>query len=233
MTDPEFVVEVDADSTVDLGEKKEGKLELEMVLHPNKSLRVKSAGMDEDLVKDPMTREVAGAMIRAMYKYGGVGLAAQQVGYPGAMFVTDHQWPVSGKHKPKIFINPNVREFGTGTIAIEMGEGCLSVPYPGTRQKIERAETITVEWRDLNWNQHEETFEGTEAIVMQHEIDHLHGNLYFDHLSRLKQDIINRKVRKVRREYMRGFKAAQRELRMAGEAKKRTLKRRKLAKGTK
>jgi peptide deformylase len=176
------------------------------------------------------TRMVAGAMIRSMYQYGGVGLAAQQVGFPGAMFVTDAQWPISGRHKPKIFINPNVRAFGSNTIAIEMGEGCLSVPYPGTRQKVERADTITVEWRDLNWEMHEETFEGTEAIVMQHEIDHLHGNLYFDHLSRLKQDVIKRKIKKIRREYMRGFKAAQREVRMAGELKGRVEKRRKGAK---
>jgi peptide deformylase len=206
------------------------KLELNMVIYPDKRLRERCTGLDAETVEDKTTRMVAGAMIRTMYKYGGVGLAAQQVGYPGAMFVTDHQWPISGRHKPKIFINPNVRSFGEDAITLNTGEGCLSVPY-GVPSQIERACEITVEWRDLNWELHEETFVGTEAIVMQHEIDHLHGHLYFDHLSRLKQDIIKRKIKKIRRQYMKGYKATQREVRMAGETKKRTNKRRKLAKG--
>jgi peptide deformylase len=217
-------------------EEKSSKLELRMVIHPDGRLRERSVGLSENDVqgeKKQDLRMVAGAMIRAMYQYGGVGLAAQQVGFPGAMFVTDAQWPATGHYKPRIFLNPNIREFGNATIAIGMGEGCLSVPYPGTRQKVERASTVTVEWRDLNWELHEEKFEGTEAIVMQHEIDHLHGNLYIDHLSQLKRDIIDRKIKKVRRQYKRGFKSTQREIRMAGELKKRTQKRRKnTAKGT-
>lgn len=207
-------------------EDKPKKLELNMVIYPDKHLREKAVGMSEDDVTGEMrgtTRKVAGAMIRAMYKYGGVGLAAQQVGFPGAIFVTDAQWPETGRHKPRIFINPNVRAFGQDAIALKMGEGCLSLPY-GIHAPIERSSEITVEWRDLNWKLHEETFTGTEAIVMQHEIDHLHGNLFIDHLSRLKQDIIKRKIRKIRKKYLQGWKATQREIRLALRAKKKKQK---------
>lgn len=226
MTEPEFTAEIDTNA-VDLGEKKSGKLQLRMVVFPDARLRETSTGMSEDDVLGEMrdtTRQVAGAMIRAMYQYGGVGLAAQQVGFPGAMFVWDAQWPITGKHKPHIMINPNVRKFGQSTISIAMGEGCLSVPYDGVRQKVERSNSITIEWRDLNWEMHEQEFIGTDAIVLQHEIDHLHGNLYFDHLSKLKQDIILRKVKKTRKKYMAGWKATQKEVRTAQLAAKRKKK---------
>ena len=190
------------------------KLELKMVIHPDNRLRVKSIGMTEDDVTGEgkeLTRMTAGAMIRAMYQYAGVGLAAQQVGFPGAMFVLDAQWPITRRHLPRIFINPNVREFSGGAIALSGGEGCLSTPY-GFKAQVQRSEKIRIEWHDLDWNLHEEWFEGTEAIVTQHELDHLQGNLFIDHLSRLRQDIFNRKVRKIRKKYMAGFKATQKEL---------------------
>ena len=189
------------------------KLELKMVIHPDKRLREKSIGMTEDDVMGDgreVTRTTAGAMIRAMYQYAGVGLAAQQVGFPGAMFVLDAQWPITGRHSPSIFINPNVREFDGEAIALNGGEGCLSTPY-GFKAQVERSARIRIEWRDLDWNLHEEWFEGTPAIVVQHEIDHLHGNLFIGHLSRLKQDIFNRKMRKIRKKYMDGFKATKKE----------------------
>ena len=78
------------------------ELELTMVIYPDKRLREKCIGLSEEETKRDSTREVAEAMIRAMYKYGGVGLAAQQVGYPGAMFVTDAHWPETGKHDARI-----------------------------------------------------------------------------------------------------------------------------------
>lgn len=232
MTEPPELDLTTPAEVVELGEDKPKKLVLRMVIYPDKRLREKATGMCEDDIKGEMqetTRMVAGAMIRAMYKYGGVGLAAQQVGFPGAMFVTDSQWPETGRHKPKIFINPNVRGFGQDAISLKMGEGCLSLPY-GIHSPIERSAEITVEWRDLNWELHKETFTGTEAIVMQHEIDHLHGNLFIDHLSRLKQDIIKRKIRKIRKKYLQGWKATRREILRAVTLKKRTDKRRKLAK---
>jgi peptide deformylase len=226
MTEPPEIDLSEPGEAVTLGGEKPGKLELRMVIHPDPRLREKSIGLKEDDVMGEMketTRMVAGAMIRSMYKYAGVGLAAQQVGYPGAMFVMDAQWPITGRHKPRIFINPNVREFGQGAIALSGGEGCLSTPY-GFRSQVQRSETVTIEYRDLNWNLHEETFEGTDAIVIQHEIDHLHGNLFIDHLSRLKKDIFNRKVKKLRKRYSDGQKAAMKEIKQAAKIKNRMKK---------
>lgn len=191
------------------------KIELQMVLHPDKGLREKAVGMSEnDVLGDnrDLVRQTAGAMIRLMYTYTGIGLAAQQVGFPGAMFVLDTQWPKSGRYKPQIFVNPIVLEHSDEAIEVGgRGEGCLSTPY-GFYANVKRAAQIKIKWRDLNWYEHEEWFDDMDAIAIQHEIDHLHGHLFIDHLSRLKQDIFNRKVKKMHRLYRKGQQAAMREI---------------------
>jgi peptide deformylase len=190
------------------------KLELSLVIHPNDGLREKASGFKHaDVIDmDSEVRQIAGAMIRAMYKYAGIGLAAQQVGVKNAIFVLDAQWPVTGRHKPKIFLNPVIKEYAGGAVALSPpGEGCLSTPY-GFKSQVQRSEAVRIEWRDLNWELHNEWFDGVEAIAIQHEIDHLHGYLFVDRLSGLKRDIFNRKVKKTRRHYMQGVKAVKKKV---------------------
>jgi peptide deformylase len=193
------------------------KQELEMVIFPDDFLRIELEPFTEEQVKTPLCRNTAGAMLRTMYKYCGIGLAAQQVGVPQAIFVMDHEWPVTGKRKPRIFINPEIVEAEGDPIELARpGEGCLSLPF-GFRQPVARASRVLLKWRDLNWVEHEEWFEDTAAIVVQHEIDHLFGILFVDRMSRLKQDMFKRKMFKVRRQHKKGFKKALAAMKQAGK----------------
>lgn len=191
------------------------KLELKMVVYPDKILKQKALAFTEERVLGAdraLTRQIAGAMIRNMYEYQGMGLAAQQVGCPFAIFVMDTDWVQWGTKKPCIFLNPVIKEYGEDTIALSPpGEGCLSTPY-GYRAQVGRANRVLMEWKDLNWETHEAWFEGTEAICVQHEIDHLHGFLFVDRLSRLKQDIFKRKAKKLRRRIINNQKTMLKEM---------------------
>lgn len=195
-------------------EPEEEKLELKMIIHPNESLSWKATGLKEEDVKNPevKVKETAEAIIETMYKYAGIGLAAQQVGIPYAMFVMDCDWPTEGEHNPEVFINPVIKEYDGDVVAMSPpGEGCLSTPY-GFKAQVKRSAKVQIEWRDLDWNLKTEWFEGVEAICVQHEIDHLHGFLFVDRISRLKRDIFDRKVKKARRQYMQGIKKIKRQI---------------------
>jgi len=193
------------------------KQELEMVIFPDDFLRAELQPFTEEQVKTPLCRNTAGAMIRLMYRYYGIGLAAQQAGVPQAIFVMDYEWVLTGQRKPRIFLNPEIVEAEGAAIELDRpGEGCLSLPY-GFRQPIPRASRIRLKWRDLNWVEHEEWFEDRAAIVVQHEVDHLFGILFVDRMSRLKQDMFKRKMFKVRRQHKKGFKKALKAMKNAGK----------------
>ncbi len=206
MTDPEEVVL----------EPLEEKLELKMVIYPDASLKWKATGLKEEDVKDPecKVKETANAMIENLYKYAGIGIAAQQVGVPYAIFVMDCDWPTEGEHNPEVFLNPVIKEYGKGVVTLNHpGEGCLSTPY-GFKAQVKRADKIRIEWRNLDWELHDEWFDGVESICIQHELDHLHGILFVDRISQLKRDIFDRKVKKARRHYLNGAKKVKREISM-------------------
>jgi peptide deformylase len=205
--------------------EEEKELELQMVIYPNPGLHEKAAGFTEEELQKPEVREVIEAMPRTMYKYAGIGLAAQQVGIPYAVFVLDVDWPTYGTQEPKTFINPVIKEYGGGVVSLNPpGEGCLSTPY-NFRAQVQRSEKIKIEWRDIDWGLHEEWFDGVEAIAIQHEIDHLHGFLFVDRISRLKRDIFERKVKKTRRHYLKGVKQVKKMVKMEVAKKKRGRKR--------
>ena len=190
------------------------KVELSMVIYPDPSLKDKVNPVSEEIAKDPHFRQCIGTLIRTMYQYAGIGLAANQIGIPMAAFVLDTRWPTFGRRKPRVFINPVVEEYKESVISLNPpGEGCLSCPY-GFRAQVKRSEGVRISWYDLDWNQHEEWFTGVEAIAVQHEIDHLHGFLFVDRprISRLKRDIFERKVKKQRRHYANGIKRVQSEV---------------------
>jgi hypothetical protein len=76
---------------------------------------------------------------------------------------------------------------------------------------------VLLRWRDLNWEEHEEWFEDSAAIVVQHEVDHLFGILFVDRMSRLKKDMFKRKMFKIRRQHKKGFKRALRAMKNSGK----------------
>lgn len=205
------------DNPIPLHQKEEEKgLKLDIVVYPNEFLRFKTLPFTDEQITSQLTKDVAKQMIDKMYEHKGVGLAANQVGVPNSIFVMDHQYHTSGNRDPKVFINPHFI-FVDEEKGIEVpwpGEGCLSTPY-GFRRPIPRPHMVQLGWKDLNGTFQSDWFEGFEAIVIQHEMDHLDGHLFVDRLSRLQQDMFTRKVKKVRRRYKKGFKKAMTALKKA------------------
>lgn len=184
--------------------EEEKKLTLKMVIHPNEMLRHSTVNLTEEQIKSPLIATVVEEMIRLMYEHKGIGLAAQQAGIPNSIFIMDP----AGEKRPRVMFNPEVLDVGEPMIELpHPGEGCLSLPY-GFRSPVPRYSTITMKWLDRVAVEHEYKFEGIEAIVAQHEFDHLQGILFVDRLSRLKQDMFKRKVAKIRRQYKKGYKRA-------------------------
>jgi len=198
-------------------EQKTETPKLDIVIYPNEFLRFKTVPFTKEQITDPQVKKWADQMIEKMYEHKGVGLAANQVGIPNSIFVIDHQYHTSGERHPKVFLNPYFIHIDDekGIEVPHPGEGCLSTPY-GYRQPVPRPHMVQVGWTDLEGVFQSDWFEGFEAIVIQHEMDHLEGHLFVDRLSKLKQDMFVRKVKKIRRRYMKGFKAAMKELKKAG-----------------
>lgn len=123
-------------------------------------------------------------MIDTMHEADGIGLAAPQVGLSLRMLVTDISG-VEKEGKPEAFINPYIRE-SFGEVVLE--EGCLSIP--GIREEVTRPEEIVLEYQDATGAKKKEQFSGWMARVLQHEIDHLDGVLFVDHLSPIKKKLV-------------------------------------------
>lgn len=118
-------------------------------------------------------------MFETMYAEQGIGLAATQVGVAKRIIVVDCG---ESEPEPQVFVNPQiVHESGETTFA----EGCLSIP--GLRAEIDRAERIVVRYQTQEGTKTELAADGLLAICIQHEIDHLNGLLYFDHLQALER----------------------------------------------
>jgi peptide deformylase len=150
--------------------------------------------VDDDL------RKLIDDMFDTMYAAPGIGLAAVQVGVPKRLLVIDlHEPEEEGGEPvrdPRVFINPEILETSATTKPYQ--EGCLSVP--DQYAEVLRPERIRARWLDRDGNAHDEWLEGLLAICLQHEIDHLNGILFIDHLSRLKREMILTKLLKARRE---------------------------------
>ena len=145
-------------------------------------------------------RALIGDMFETMYAALGIGLSAIQVGIPKRILVIDLQEPEAEGEEPvrdpRVFINPEIVE-NAETLQV-YNEGCLSLPDQFA--EIERPDRIRVRWLDEHGKAHDEHLDGMLAICLQHEIDHLEGILFIDHLSRLKRDMILRKLAKMKKE---------------------------------
>ena len=170
---------------------------LPIIETPDPRLRVKSAPVEE---VDDSLRQLIDDMFETMYAAPGIGLAAIQVGVPKRVLVIDLQEPEEeggpAVRKPLVFINPEiVAESEEHSV---YNEGCLSVP--DQYAEVERPAEITARWLDRDGKQHEERLDGLLATCLQHEMDHLEGVLFIDHLSRLKREMVLKKLAKLRKE---------------------------------
>jgi peptide deformylase len=139
-------------------------------------------------------------MFETMYKAPGIGLAAIQVAVPRRLLVIDLQDPEEEDgepvRRPHVFINPEI--VGRSDARKTYNEGCLSIP--DQYAEVERPDIVRARWIDESGQQREGEFDGLMSVCLQHEVDHLNGVLFIDHLSRLKRDMIVKKVVKSRKE---------------------------------
>lgn len=141
----------------------------------------------------PELRKLVLDMFETMYVARGVGLAAPQVGVGRQLTVIDTS---SGEDPSKqlVLINPTIVKREGSQIG---EEGCLSIP--GFREDVRRAAHVVVKAKDVDGNDIEVEGEELLARALQHEIDHLHGILFLNHLSPLKRDLIRRKIKKLQK----------------------------------
>jgi peptide deformylase len=161
---------------------------------PDKRLKQKSQPIVEI---DDEVRTLAQDMLDVMYDEPGIGLAAPQLGESVRLVVVDTDWTDEDAEKnPMVAVNP---EIVSREGKITWTEGCLSVP--DFTADVERAEKITLRYTDLEGATHEVEAEGLRAVCLQHEIDHLDGVLFIDHISRLKRNLyIQKRKKALRRE---------------------------------
>lgn len=149
-----------------------------------------------DAVTDDL-RKLMDDMVETMYAAEGIGLAAPQVGVSKRILVIDiAQKDGEDKRAPQYFVNPEIT-WSSEELNV-YNEGCLSVP--DQYADVERPEKIKLKYLDYHGKAQEIETGGMLATVLQHEMDHLNGILFVDHLSTLKKDILLRKVKKWARE---------------------------------
>lgn len=138
---------------------------------------------------DPQIPALIDNMFETMYKADGIGLAAPQVGLSLRLIVIDANaltktYPECKDFK-RVLINPEITQQSDETVALE--EGCLS--FPGIHEKVPRSVNIQVEYFDRHFNKHTETLEGFNARIVQHEIDHLYGQVFIDSISPIRRQL--------------------------------------------
>lgn len=156
--------------------------------------RLKAVSQTVEAV-DATVKALVQTMLDSMYAANGVGLAAVQIGVPKRVIVMDLA-KKEGKKAPKVFINPKIVWTSEETTVCE--EGCLSVP--DIWEDVERPARIRAEHLDLEGKLVALEAEGMLATCLQHEMDHLEGVLFVDHISRLKRTMAMRKLAKARRQ---------------------------------
>ncbi len=143
---------------------------------------------------DAATRKLIDDMVDSMYAADGIGLAAVQIGEAKRVIVMDLDQR-DGKRNPRAFVNPVITWRSEEIATFE--EGCLSVPE--IWEDVERAARIKAEYLDRDGNKQTLESDGLLATCLQHEMDHLEGVLFIDHLSKLKRSMALRKLQKSKR----------------------------------
>ncbi|WP_170311857.1 peptide deformylase [Sulfitobacter sabulilitoris] len=167
-----------------------------ILLHPDPRLK-KAAKPVSDLSDE--LRQLADDMLETMYDAPGIGLAAPQVGLSDRLIVLDCRKEEGETPRPLVMFNPRVLSSSDETNVYE--EGCLSIPDQFA--DVTRPAEVDVEWIDRDGTLRRETFDKLWATCVQHEIDHLDGRLFIDHLKPLRRQMITRKMVKLKRELAR------------------------------
>ena len=163
-----------------------------IIIEPDPILRRKSVALEK---VDDQLRKLMDEMLNVMYKAPGIGLAAVQIGILKRLIVIDIS-KESEKKQPLFLINPVITFKSKNTSVYE--EGCLSLP--GHFAEIERPAECSIEYLDYHGKKKEFKATGLMSTCIQHEIDHLNGILFIDYLSKLKRDMIIKKLIKHKKE---------------------------------
>ncbi|MBD1150040.1 peptide deformylase [Pelagibacterales bacterium SAG-MED29] len=166
-----------------------------ILTEPDPILRKKCEPLEK---VDAETKKLMDDMLETMYAAPGIGLAAVQVGILKRLVVIDIS-KAEEKKKPIFLINPQIIRQSKKTSVYE--EGCLSLP--GQFAEIERPAECTLKYIDYNGKEKELKADGLLATCVQHEVDHLNGILFIDYLSKLKKDMIIKKLVKQQKEIER------------------------------
>ena len=164
----------------------------EIIILPDKQLQLVSKPVEKVTAE---IRKLADDMFETMYEAPGIGLAAIQVAQPLRLITMDlAKKDENGetKPRPRVFINPEVISSSEEFSVYE--EGCLSIPE--YYEEVERPAQVRIRFTDLDGKVHEEDADGLFATCIQHEIDHLNGVLFIDHISRLKRTRVVKKFEK-------------------------------------
>ncbi len=163
----------------------------DILIIPDKRLRLKSEPVG---AIDKAVRALIDDMFATMYDAPGIGLAAIQIGVAKRVITMD----LAKKDEPKapqVFINPEITWASDETATYE--EGCLSIPE--YYEEVERPNAVRVKFLDREGKPQELEAKGLLATCLQHEIDHINGVLFIDHISKLKRDMIMKKFKKAQK----------------------------------
>jgi peptide deformylase len=168
----------------------------DILIHPDPRLKKVADPVPE--ISDEI-RRLADDMLETMYDAPGIGLAAPQVGVNRRLLVMDCVKEEGAPARPMVLINPEITWESEALNTYE--EGCLSIPEQYA--DVTRPAEVEIAWTGLDGKRHQERFDKLWATCVQHEIDHLNGTLFIDHLTMLKRQLITRKMVKLKREKAR------------------------------
>jgi peptide deformylase len=160
----------------------------DILIIPDKRLRLKSEPLK---TIDKSVRALVDDMFETMYAAPGIGLAAIQIGVAQRLVTMDLA-KTDDPPAPQVFINPEIT--WTSADKATYDEGCLSIPE--YYEEVERPKAVKVKYLDLDGKEHEIEADGLLATCLQHEIDHINGVLFIDHISKLKRDMVMKKFKK-------------------------------------
>ncbi len=173
----------------------------DIIILPDKRLRLVSKPVAKI---DAATKRLVEDMFETMYAAPGIGLAAIQIGEPQRVVTMDLSKKKEDEKQPQVFINPEIVSKSDEKSVHE--EGCLSIPE--YYEEVERPAAVKVRYLDLAGKQHEVEATGLLATCIQHEIDHLNGVLFIDHLSKLKREFVIKKYTKQAKQAAKDAKSA-------------------------
>ena len=168
-----------------------------ILIHPDPRLK---KVCDPVATVTPSLGALAEDMLQTMYEAPGIGLAAPQIGVMARLFVMDCVKDDASAARPMVLLNPEITWRSEDTSTYE--EGCLSIPEQYA--DVTRPARVRMAWLGLDGKRHEDEFSGLWATCAQHELDHLNGKLFIDHLGPIRRQMITRKMEKLKRERARG-----------------------------